>query len=465
MKKVLICVHFNSYFSNLFDIAKLLKLNGYEPEMMFVTDYPKILRDIELCKHENIPTFDKNNSPVTHVANISQQGSTRLQANFFPDSLKLTLNEIRRFWKTYKAAKKRISYLKELFKTKKYRLLILGGDIAGTDTSIVIKAGNDLGIPSLACVNWLGKYEAASIYRENPFHRTGSYLNKLAASLYPCWVLKSDQTEILKHPGPELIAFELLGLAPSNPWVLHSGPLTALAVEGEVMKFAAIKMGLKAKSIFITGTIKHDLMKNLLKNEKKEKETLLGSLGLKGNKVILTALPPDFLYTVNGRPQCPNCEFNDYETMIKFWLSTLNNTPFPVVVSLHPSVNPDDYLWIQNDKVKISTHPISELIPLCDIFVASISATINWAIACGKPVINYDVYKYRYDDYATAPGVLTFEESLKFSSISKKLTEDEAYLHEVSELQKVTASRWAQLDGNSGARILDLVSQLTSNIP
>ncbi len=34
------------------------------------------------------------------------------------------------------------------------------------------------------------------------------------------------------------------------------------------------------------------------------------------------------------------------------------------------------------------------LVPLCSLYVASVSATIRWAIACGKPVVNYDVYRF-----------------------------------------------------------------------
>ena len=63
----------------------------------------------------------------------------------------------------------------------------------------------------------------------------------------------------------------------------------------------------------------------------------------------------------------------------------------------------------------------AELVPLCDVFVASISSTIRWAIACGKPVVNYDVYRYRYTDFIGVEGVLTCEEQDEFVSVLRRL--------------------------------------------
>ena len=41
----------------------------------------------------------------------------------------------------------------------------------------------------------------------------------------------------------------------------------------------------------------------------------------------------------------------------------------------------------------------ASLVAISDMYVASVSSTIRWAILAGIPVINYDVYQYGYEDF------------------------------------------------------------------
>jgi len=92
--------------------------------------------------------------------------------------------------------------------------------------------------------------------------------------------------------------------------------------------------------------------------------------------------------------------------------------------------------------------------------VASVSATIRWVIASGKPVINYDVYQAKYKDYNETKGVLTVYTGENFVSILKRLTTDEAYFGEVQRLQQADSRFWGRLDGRSFNRILSLFDDI-----
>lgn len=100
------------------------------------------------------------------------------------------------------------------------------------------------------------------------------------------------------------------------------------------------------------------------------------------------------------------------------------------------------------------------MVPACDIYVASISSTIRWAIACGKPVVNYDVYRYRYTDFLRVPGVLATEEQDEFRRLVRRLIEDVDYRKEVADTQAGQSSYWGMLDGRVGDRVLDVVQRL-----
>jgi hypothetical protein len=82
---------------------------------------------------------------------------------------------------------------------------------------------------------------------------------------------------------------------------------------------------------------------------------------------------------------------------------------------------------IERDRIRIGHRRRADMVPTCDFYVASVSSTIRWAIACGKPVINYDVYRYRYSDFLKVPGVFTMQEQHEFRSALNRLALDGEY--------------------------------------
>ncbi len=132
------------------------------------------------------------------------------------------------------------------------------------------------------------------------------------------------------------------------------------------------------------------------------------------------------------------------------------------IVALHPSVDVESMRWIERDGIRISTWKTADMVPLCDVYVASISSTIRWAIGCGKPVVNYDVYRYRYSDFLGVPGVLAMEEQQEFRDALQRLATDEGYRRQLAEAQQIgVAPDWAMLDGRVGDRMLEVVARLS----
>ena len=125
----------------------------------------------------------------------------------------------------------------------------------------------------------------------------------------------------------------------------------------------------------------------------------------------------------------------------------------------------EDIQYIEQWGVKIARDNTAALIPLCDVYVASISATIQWAIACGKPVLNYDVYRYHYNDYLGVDGVIAVEDREQFLAALRQLTGDPAYYREIAARQAGFAERWGKLDGRAGERLLQLFERLGAQYP
>ena len=121
----------------------------------------------------------------------------------------------------------------------------------------------------------------------------------------------------------------------------------------------------------------------------------------------------------------PQCDFQTFPALVEFWIRSLAAVQnWNIVVLLHPSVSYEEMRYIEDWGVKIAQQPTAEVVPLCDLYVTSVSSTIRWAIACSKPVVNYDVYRYYYEGFMHVKGVLYTEEQAGFQELLQRLTTD-----------------------------------------
>jgi hypothetical protein len=60
----------------------------------------------------------------------------------------------------------------------------------------------------------------------------------------------------------------------------------------------------------------------------------------------------------------------------------------------HSEMPKPDVDMLRSLGAEISTSHTATLVPQSDLFVASVSSTIRWALAMGKPVLNYEVFRY-----------------------------------------------------------------------
>ncbi|MGE3991983.1 hypothetical protein [Pseudorhodoplanes sp.] len=341
------------------------------------------------------------------------------------------------------------------------RLLVLGGEMPGYDTGIFVKAAHDAGVPVLIVPSTMSNgLEQAEVYYGDPSYHVRGVVRNLIAALFPRWVRRHKDRRLFRCPPGRVLAMELAGIAPPLPWIFNSGHADAVAMESEAMIDYYVESGLGRDRMVLTGALSDDVMTSRLQHARGLREELCRPLGLDPDfPMFLTALPPDFLYVTGGRPQC---DFDDYRQLVLFWIDSLADlTGCSCLVALHPSVDVESMRWIERPNVRIAPGRTASLVPLCDVYVASISSTIRWAIACAKPVVNYDVYRYRYTDFLGLKGVLATEERGEFRELLQRLAGDASYRAQVAEEQKRSAARWGLLDGKVGDRMLAVVARLS----
>lgn len=334
--------------------------------------------------------------------------------------------------------------------------LVMCEDNVELDTAVWIQVARRRGIRSVILPYTISNTAefAESYVRHAPSQVGASWQNRVAAALFPRWEIRYKGSRILRVGYAKVVANELLGLAPPQPWLLNSGSIDAIAAESVAMREYYLAAGIPDTQIVTTGSLSDDIIAKARDERAARSEALVRELGLVASRpILLAALPPD-----QNTYDRPNCEFSDFDDLIDFWGRTLASVRgWNVIIRPHPKTRPDKIMALKAHGVAVSYADTAGLVPLCDLYVASVSATIRWAIACGKPVVNYDVYQYGYRDYENVPGVALVTTRKAFNELIERLTSDPAMLLEMASEQERTAQTWAMLDGGSGRRITELI--------
>ena len=339
-------------------------------------------------------------------------------------------------------------------------VIILGGDIVGHDMALYIKVSRSLNIRSLILPGWMASArEPAELQLYNPEFSLSRPLNWLFSCFFPQWCFHHKGRDLIRLPAQEALALETLGLAPPLPWILHSGYADMIAVESEAAQEYGIREGLEPQRLVVVGSHTHDVLRSKLIARYESRKVLCKNLGLDPSRpIVVCALPPDMLYGKGGRPEC---EFPNYSELVAGFLGPIQKQlRAPFIVCPHPSAHAEEMQFVKEHGAIIVSDAVAELIPLADIYVASISATIQWAIACSIPVINYDVYRYHYTDYTNLSGVISIESNAKYKDTLLCLIENPIFRSARATDQQNVASHWGNLDGHAVERITELLRGL-----
>ena len=353
----------------------------------------------------------------------------------------------------------RIRRVRRVFRLRSPDVVVLAEDNVGHASGIFTKVARENQTPVIVVPYTIANaLEFAESYFDVPEHQYSNWPNWMIAPLLPKWVYAHKGKRLMRLPGWHVVAHELYRLAPPTPWALNSGQSDAILVESPRAAEYYRRAGLRNERIVVTGGIHEDALADQIVHREQRREALYRDLDLPpARPLILCALPPDQL------PSRPQCDFKDFHELIAFWCEPLSRmTGHNVVVRLHPRLNLREFSYIEREfGLRIATVDTLLLVPLCDVYLACVSATIRWAIACGKPVINYDVFRYQYDDYDDAPGVVTFEEQRDYTETMKRIAADRGFVERVGRHQRQCMSQWGHMDGRTGERILEVFDELT----
>ncbi len=340
------------------------------------------------------------------------------------------------------------------------KYIVLGGDMPGYDSALYIELARKLGIASFVIPATMSNgQEQAEIYSADSNYQMNGIIGTLISKLFPRWCKEYHGMTLFRVPLSRMLAMLCLGLDYEKPWVFNSSNADMVFLESKAMKNYYNSAGLSASNLVVTGSPSCDRLYSIVENNNGLKSRLIKKYSLnERRKTILIAFPPDFFYVNGGRPQSI---FKNHGEVVSFFYNLINSeNSVRWLISLHPSMKAFDFKVFEDIGAKIIEEPAYMLLPLVDVYIATVSSTIRWAISCGVPVLNFDFYRYRYSDFMNLDGVIYADTEMNFLVSFRALIEQDDYYNKVKEFQKNISSQWGVLDGACCLRILKYIQSI-----
>jgi hypothetical protein len=299
--------------------------------------------------------------------------------------------------------------------------------------------------------------EPVQYYTDDTARRVEGRFAETIATAFPNWVWDLGTHKILRAPPIKVMAWEASALHCENPWTLNSGLIDKVFVESAAMADHYITLGFDPDQLAAVGDASDVLIAQARADKLKRRQKIDLEHNFDPEKpLLLCALPPD---QYQGSTQ--GFEFETFDAFLTGWFDLLAEaTKYAnVLVRPHPRLKPEELMKYVHSGVAISSEPTYSLIPLADLYLASISATIRWALAGGIPVLNYDSYRYRYSDYDAARGHVHVETLASASTKIKDFFLNEIERKRWSSLARGDALRWGFNDTLMGERVATILGK------
>jgi len=389
---------------------------------------------------ENVVDFRVQSAPKIQVrARLINQFARKWVRNF-------------PYWQSY--YKKRVEHIEDLLYKLNVSHVILPEDNVERDSACWTRAIQSMGgkafVISYASIT---PHEAAIAYWSNNEYAVRRIEDRFVQWLMPKWCYVYNKKAMLRLPSARVLAMESLNLAPKRPWVVNTGKMDGVLVESQFMRKRFVSQGVDPAAIRVTGAMPLDKISHSVIGVANHRKKRLEDLGCDENrKTIVCAIPP------NQYPHVPANGHPTYKDLIGDYIAGLKKAAnnFNIILSLHPSLNIKDIEGIELKPALIHHGSVMEILPMADLYVATVSTTIKWALACGIPVVNYDCYNYDYVDFSDLKQVMECNTSDEFNKIMMSFTKSD-FLQEKTKIAQDCARHFGVLDGKSIERVIEVI--------
>ncbi|MCL5272946.1 MAG: CDP-glycerol glycerophosphotransferase family protein, partial [Gammaproteobacteria bacterium] len=351
----------------------------------------------------------------------------------------------------------KVNYLRfrEIIKNHQINLIVLPEDVVGNITPVLIKAGHSLKVSSLVLPYTIcNQTEAFQALKErNDLSIHTKPINKVIGILFRSWVMTDGQRAVLRLPAYHVLGHLITRSSPPDPWMMNSGYANVIAIENEQMFAYYRNSGIPASKMKITGACYDDNLATYYLDKENQRLKLYKQLNIQTNKPLF--LIGGFPNQILGNP--PGFDFKDAEDAVNFITECIDRfkNDYELLFRPHPNYMDLSDLFAKKNII-VTDIDTAQLVAVSDVYLAFASSTIRWAISCGVPTINYDMFYYDFSDFKQVNGVLNACTKDEFKNAVKQMSDPDQY-KKLTTFLEVEKKQWGYLDGQSVARINNLV--------
>lgn len=393
--------------------------------------------------------------PMAVAAFLFDQGRGSLRA--VARELANLVRDIRQFRRRYRQLDRMLADIAP-------SLLIVGQDTLGTELSFLLIAAGRRRIPRLItpfAMFSIRETAEFAVVREAYQARTG-VLNRVVARAFPHWVLSFRGLSLLRLPGYRALALELAGLVGGLPWSPLSEPCEAITADSRVAANALAALGIERDRIQVVGSPVQDRLTEQFAMRSQLKAELCDEYGLdRDRSLVVCGWPANIFPWLGGRV----ISYPDYPALATAWARLLagvrDRHGVNIIISIHPKTLPEEYAAAERLGLPCRLGDSDRLVAACDLFTTLNGSSITaWAIACGLPVLIFDCFLTRYDDFLGVPGCIVVETEEAFAEELDALCADPSRRATLAARQRQAAADWGVLDGHAVTRLCGLIAGL-----
>lgn len=270
--------------------------------------------------------------------------------------------------------------------------------------------------------------------------------------------IKSGRGRMFLTSGQAWIV-KRIGAGFRQPWAYGGGITSKVAVYGEADRAKQIKLHVPEDKIAITGQPAMDVLYKARQSEREVRMDLHNQLSLlPDSPVVICAVPQYLEHGMLGA--------RDHWRLTEQMISSLSATGANVVLSLHPRSRSADYHQVaRKHGAVISQRPLIEILSAGDLFVATHSSTVRWAILMRIPVIVLDDFSVGESALYADGGVHFVRERQELSALAASLLQDTSRRAEIIRRMDELAIKLDPFDGENVGRTLALFDEMISKRP
>jgi len=415
----------------------------------------EIINDLEFEEQENNNYVKSNNRLIINLKkslNQEQKNQMRKYLNF----LKLTKLYSRRLLKQEKLylEKLELEYvkIKKLVIDNNINIFLINGDRHLGLEPVFLKISKILNIPSIIpyLVDFADKERILLSGYKTEKIKKGFFISKYILDSQQNLNYKIVQNRLF-YPHITGNALQQFGVLTSNPYVMGCGESDILCLNNKSNVEKYIRNGVENDKIHLIGDISFDRLYNNFVQREATKKEILNKYSLnKSKEIIIIALPQLAEHRL--------LSWDDHWKEINFLMEELSTTKKNILISLHPKMDKLKYDFLEFQyNCKILNERLAEVLPIADIFVATFSSTVVWAVLCGIKTIVVDFYDFNYTMYDFLRSIIIVNKKDEFREILKNIFKKYIKFEEDWKL----LSKDTVFDGNVIKRYIDLFEKLS----